>query len=157
MKILCTNDDGYMARGLGVLATAARALGEVEIVADRQATMGGKAITKWHADEGHWLQWDFEVAQAGRYHTVLRYASGGQHPVRRFELDGAVPDPALAEIAFVPTGGYGNQASDWKYRSLTDAAGKDLTFDLAAGKHSIKMTNLGDGMALDFVILVRED
>jgi len=46
MKILCTNDDGYMARGLGVLATAARALGEVEIVApDREQSATSHALT----------------------------------------------------------------------------------------------------------------
>ena len=32
MLILCTNDDGYRAAGLAVLADAARSLGDVEIV-----------------------------------------------------------------------------------------------------------------------------
>jgi 5'-nucleotidase len=46
MKILCTNDDGYMARGLGVLATAARSLGEVDIVApDREQSATSHALT----------------------------------------------------------------------------------------------------------------
>lgn len=134
----------------------AQGVGQVEIVSDRQATMGGKAITKWHQNEGHWLRWDFEVPQAGRYRIVLRYASGGEQPLRRLELDGAVPDPALERIAFTPTGGYGHEARHWQYRPLADAGGKELVFDLAAGRHSIKMTNLGDGMALDFIVLVRE-
>jgi 5'-nucleotidase len=46
MRILCTNDDGYMAGGLGVLAKAARALGEVEIVApDREQSATSHALT----------------------------------------------------------------------------------------------------------------
>jgi 5'-nucleotidase len=46
MKILCTNDDGYMADGLRVLANAARILGEVEIVApDREQSASSHALT----------------------------------------------------------------------------------------------------------------
>jgi 5'-nucleotidase len=46
MRILCTNDDGYMAGGLGILAEAARSLGEVEIVApDREQSATSHALT----------------------------------------------------------------------------------------------------------------
>lgn len=46
MKILCTNDDGYMARGLSVLAAAARTLGEVAIVApDREQSATSHSLT----------------------------------------------------------------------------------------------------------------
>jgi 5'-nucleotidase len=46
MKILCTNDDGYMAGGLRILAEAARSLGEVEIVApDREQSATSHALT----------------------------------------------------------------------------------------------------------------
>ena len=46
MKILCTNDDGYMAGGLRILANAARTLGEVEIVApDREQSATSHALT----------------------------------------------------------------------------------------------------------------
>jgi len=46
MRILCTNDDGYMARGLCVLAEAARILGEVEVVApDREQSATSHALT----------------------------------------------------------------------------------------------------------------
>jgi len=46
MRILCTNDDGYMARGLSVLAEAARTLGEVEVVApDREQSATSHALT----------------------------------------------------------------------------------------------------------------
>lgn len=46
MRILCTNDDGYMALGLRVLAGAARTLGEVAIVApDREQSATSHALT----------------------------------------------------------------------------------------------------------------
>ena len=46
MRILCTNDDGYMARGLRVLAGAARNLGEVAIVApDREQSATSHSLT----------------------------------------------------------------------------------------------------------------
>ncbi len=46
MRILCTNDDGYLAKGLQVLAAAARTLGEVRIVApDREQSATSHALT----------------------------------------------------------------------------------------------------------------
>jgi 5'-nucleotidase len=46
MRILCTNDDGYMANGLRVLASAARTLGAVQIVApDREQSATSHALT----------------------------------------------------------------------------------------------------------------
>jgi len=46
MRILCTNDDGYMAGGLKALAKAARSLGNVEIVApDREQSATSHALT----------------------------------------------------------------------------------------------------------------
>jgi 5'-nucleotidase len=46
MRILCTNDDGYLASGLSVLAEAARVLGEVRVVApDREQSATSHALT----------------------------------------------------------------------------------------------------------------
>jgi len=46
MKILCTNDDGYMAEGLRVLAEAARTLGTVDVVApDREQSATSHSLT----------------------------------------------------------------------------------------------------------------
>ncbi len=46
MRILCTNDDGYLAKGLGVLSAAAKSLGEVHIVApDREQSATSHALT----------------------------------------------------------------------------------------------------------------
>lgn len=46
MRILCTNDDGYLARGLRVLAAAAAELGDVEVVApDREQSATSHSLT----------------------------------------------------------------------------------------------------------------
>ncbi len=49
MQILCTNDDGYLALGISVLASAARALGSVTIVApDREQSATSNSLTLHH-------------------------------------------------------------------------------------------------------------
>jgi len=50
MRILCTNDDGYLALGLNVLARAARSLGEeVAVVApDREQSATSHSLTLHH-------------------------------------------------------------------------------------------------------------
>ncbi len=49
MRILCTNDDGYMAKGLNVLARAASELGEVSVVApDREQSATSHSLTLHH-------------------------------------------------------------------------------------------------------------
>ena len=49
MHILCTNDDGYLARGLNVLASAAGPLGRISIVApDREQSATSSSLTLHH-------------------------------------------------------------------------------------------------------------
>ena len=49
MRILCTNDDGYLALGIAVLASAARRLGSVTIVApDREQSATSNSLTLHH-------------------------------------------------------------------------------------------------------------
>lgn len=46
MRILCTNDDGYLSPGIRVLARAARGIGTVDIVApDREQSASSSALT----------------------------------------------------------------------------------------------------------------
>jgi 5'-nucleotidase len=54
MLILCTNDDGYLATGLRVLADAARTVGEVEIVApDREQSASSHSLTMHYPLRAH--------------------------------------------------------------------------------------------------------
>ncbi|MEX2282362.1 MAG: 5'/3'-nucleotidase SurE [Gemmatimonadota bacterium] len=49
MRILVTNDDGYLARGIRVLADAARSLGDVSVVApDREQSATSHSLTLHH-------------------------------------------------------------------------------------------------------------
>ena len=49
MRVLVTNDDGYLATGIRVLASAARALGEVTVVApDREQSATSHSLTLHH-------------------------------------------------------------------------------------------------------------
>ena len=61
MRVLVTNDDGYLAEGLKVLAAAARALGDVTVVApDREQSATSHSLTLHHplrarlAPDGGW-------------------------------------------------------------------------------------------------------
>jgi 5'-nucleotidase len=62
MEILCTNDDGYLAPGIRVLAAAARALGSVAVVApDREQSATSHSLTMHHplrarrSADGSWV------------------------------------------------------------------------------------------------------
>ena len=49
MNILCTNDDGYLASGIQVLARAANTLGSVTVVApDREQSATSNSLTLHH-------------------------------------------------------------------------------------------------------------
>ncbi len=125
---------------------AAQEGGMVEVT-DRGHNVG-RMITKWHQDLGHWLEWSFPVEQARRYAIYARYGSGGTEPRRALTIDGEPPDAAFEDITFEPTGGYGRAEKDWRVARLGPAVA------LSAGEHTLRMTNLGDGMALDYLALV---
>ncbi|MBT8488939.1 MAG: 5'/3'-nucleotidase SurE [Gemmatimonadetes bacterium] len=62
MNILCTNDDGYLAMGIGVLSRAASGLGTVTTVApDREQSATSSSLTLHHplrarrARDGTWI------------------------------------------------------------------------------------------------------
>ncbi|GAI12133.1 unnamed protein product, partial [marine sediment metagenome] len=143
-EMIVVQAEGFSAQGDG----------EVQIKDDRHATWG-TMITYWHRDIGHWLEWKFKVADSANYRVLLRYASSSPKPVRKFELDGEVPHPDLAAIELKPTGGFGGNPSDWQYHTLRDSDGNEVIVRLDRGEHTIRMTNLGDGLGLDFMILVR--
>jgi 5'-nucleotidase len=62
MNILCTNDDGYLSSGIGVLSTAASTLGSVTVVApDREQSATSNSLTLHHplrarrSRDGMWI------------------------------------------------------------------------------------------------------
>ncbi len=126
---------------------AAQGGGEVNVL-DRIGDVG-KMITMWHAKVGHWLEWEFEVPAEGEYVMYARYASGGEDPRRSLTIDGASPGPTYENIAFEPTGGYCTQQDNWALKKLGPPV------HLGAGKHRVRMTNLGDGLAMDYLVITK--
>ena len=113
----------------------------------------GKMLTYWHATIGHWLEWDVPITTAGDYAILLRYASGGTDPRRSLTLDGKSPGAPFDDMALAPTGGYCTSSDNWTFVS----AGGGATVHLTEGVHKLRMANLGDGVALDYVAFVRRE
>ena len=113
----------------------------------------GKMITYWDATKGHWLEWKLPAKTAGEYVIFLRYCSGATTPPRRaLTIDGKSPGPAFDEMALPLTGGFCTGGDDWAYYP----AGGGQTVRLEAGAHRLRLTNLGDGVGLDYILLVRK-
>jgi len=112
----------------------------------------GKMISVWEKTIGHWLEWEAPIEVEGDYVIYLRYASGGTKPRRALTIDGVSPGAAFDEMAFAPTGGYCTASDNW----AVAAAGGGQPIHLEVGKHRLRMINLGDGLALDYIALVRQ-
>jgi len=129
-------------------------VGKCQIRDDRQA-IWGKMITYWHADIGHWLEWELNVPKDGKYVVRFRYATTCTETTREFLLDGAAPIATAKAIRFERTGGFGHSAQDWAFGALTDESGKEVALSLKKGTHRVRMTNLKDGLGMDFIAFVR--
>ena len=129
--------------------------GIVDVRDDRMATWD-KMITRWHRDIGHSLEWKFEIPADGNYKFIFRYATAGTETRRKFEIDGKNVEGVSEKIAFERTGGYGTDYRHWKFKTLQDAEGKEKLVSFSKGQHTIRMTNLGDGLGMDFILLVRK-
>ena len=119
--------------------------GKVKIYAPE--SVSGQAITYWHRDIGHWLEWTMQIPKAGRYVVFTRYATGSHDTQRDFRMDGQLPGEAYGRIAFPCTGGWSGSPDVWAFRRL----GPPL--DLSAGEHRFRMSNLKDGLGVDYFIL----
>ncbi|MEW6358254.1 MAG: hypothetical protein AB1696_18110 [Planctomycetota bacterium] len=129
--------------------------GEVQLKDDRSTTVG-RMLTYWHEHVGHWLEWKAKVPKAGKYSIIFRYATSCQNTQRDLKMDGDYPHPACKAIRFKPTGGFGEKPDEWQYLTVSDEKGKPILFDLAAGEHTIWMSNLNEGLGVDFIALAPE-
>ena len=110
--------------------------------------VSGRSISYWHHDVGHWLEWEAKIATAGEYELWLRYTTVCDKTRRSLLLDGTLPGPAFADIPFPSTGGWSGTEDQWQYRKLP------APLRLSAGTHRIRLTNLADGLGVDFLVLV---
>lgn len=95
------------------------------------------------------LTWDFEIAQAGQYKLVMRYATTKPDVTASLLVDGSLPDSSLAKVPFPATGGWSISADDWKNLPVADGRGGEFIFNLSAGKHTLTLTRPTDALALD--------
>ncbi|NOZ22671.1 MAG: hypothetical protein GXP25_16460 [Planctomycetes bacterium] len=106
---------------------------------------GNDNIYSFGTAPGQWVEWTFPVPAAGRYRLVIVGASDHERPIRRLEIDGKVPCPACELLQFARTGGWArNTADEWWAFRVADASGSDMAFDLSEGKHTVRLTVVGD-------------
>ncbi|MBT4817223.1 MAG: PKD domain-containing protein, partial [Lentisphaerae bacterium] len=125
--------------------------GTVKVPANRVGA-SGPMVTGWHMNVGHWLEWTITPPKPGRYHLVLKYATGSPDTRRELLLNGESPAPACREIRLPSTGGYCTGRDNWEY--LTVGGTTPVALMLKSGKNRIRLTNLKDGLALDQLLLI---
>lgn len=116
---------------------------------DRPDASGGKVVSYWE-EQGVWIEWEFDVAAAGRCAISLRYACQWPDTRRRIEVDGRVPTKACENVRFASTGAWSEHAM----HTVCDERGVALSLPLAAGKHTLRMTNVHSrGLAIDVILI----
>jgi len=128
---------------------------DIEIV-DGRVNTSGKAITKWESNINHWAEWKFDIPQDGDYQVTLKYASGSPQTERAVQIDGKYPDDALQKVLLPGTGGYSAGSDNWKFWKLLNSERKPLQVQLSKGAHTLRITNLGGGLALDFILVQKK-
>jgi hypothetical protein len=131
---------------------SAQGLDEVSIVEGRVGSVG-KAITKWEATPGHWVEWKFDAPAEATYEIVLKYATASPQAKRALTIDGQTPAGLEAGVLLPETGGYSTGADNWKMWQVLGNDGKPLRMALAKGAHTLRLANAGGGLALDFILL----
>jgi len=117
-----------------------------------RAGSSGRMITYWHEVIGHWLEWKVNVPKTGEYKVILKYATQCDETLRDLKIDGAYASDAFKQFHLPNTGGFCATKDDWAYYTIGGEDGAAAPC-LAAGTHTIRMSNLKDGCALDFILL----
>ncbi len=128
---------------------AAQGGGEVQIRDDKTGALG-KAFSHWDA-KGHWLTWKIAAPEGGDYLLVVRYCC--PKDARR---EVVVDDRQPVTQVFRSSGGFSAGVDDWRHEALRGPDGKPLVLKLAAGEHTVKLTNVdGVGLNLDYLALMK--
>jgi len=126
--------------------------GQCRVMGDRFGAWG-KVVTYWHAELGHWLEWEVEVPADGDYVLRFHYATQTENTRRDILIDGVLPHSRAGKYHFPTTGGFGVRSTEWALLSFTDEAGQEIPLRLGKGRHAIRMVNRADGLAFDFMAL----
>jgi len=131
--------------------------GEVEVTEKKVAIRGGKAFLKWD-DEGHWLQWRFDVPESGYYHLMLKSCSRDRRVRRLLEIDGSTKALPVSEFYLPWTGGWSNDKDDWRLSAVSDfRVGRPALAYLTRGRHRLRLTNLNGSANLDYLVIASPD
>jgi len=164
VEALATDKDGNTGRAVKTVslppAELAQPAGLVRVEGEAFVAQGGgkvkichtvnasgTSISYWHHDIGHWLEWELDVPADGRYELWMRYTTACGKTRRSLHIDGALPNAACADIAIPGTGGWSGTESNWRYLRL------GAPLNLSAGKRRLRMTNLAEGLGVDFLVL----
>jgi hypothetical protein len=146
--VMASRDTGFIREAEDF---SAQGEGAVKVPAGRIGA-SGNIITGWHADVGHWLEWSVTPPGPGPYHLVLKTATDCDNARRSLTLNGTSPGPACDSILIPRTGGYCTRSDDWEYVLVGDNT--PAVLNLKAGANVVRMTNLGDGLAVDQLIFI---
>ena len=130
--------------------------GTVRLSATKRNILG-KAFLGWDAT-GHWLEWTFDVPAAGHYHLSVLYCTELDACRRELKVNGKVVEP-FAPLVFASTGGWANQADDWRLLTVANpAADHPLLIPLNSGRNVLRLTNTnGRGVNLDYLAVTSPD
>ncbi|MBT4816226.1 MAG: PKD domain-containing protein [Lentisphaerae bacterium] len=121
---------------------------------DNRENASGQAVSYWHKDIGHWLEWKAEIVKTGSYGIVLKYATASPEATRDCRIDGDFPSAAWERAVLPTTGGWSSTVDNWSWSLLKDSQGAPLQAELTKGQHVLRMSNLGGGLAVDCILIV---
>ena len=143
----------FVPRGeaLIVEGEAATAQGETKgKIVEKVGASGGVAHCNWDA-LGQWAEWEFEVPATGEYELLVRGASVYEDILRALLLDGEPLSDEVEVVGFTATGGWCRTTDDWRYFLVLGAGGEPARIRLTAGKHRLRMEQLGGSMNVDLL------
>lgn len=131
-------------------------LGRCKISRGEHLDQHGGASIYGNIGDGHWLEWEFEVPQAGEYDLFVRAACGARYSLREVRLDGRLPAKAFALIKFPNTGGWAHEPGQWWAFHVAGSASNLPPLRLSAGKHRLRVRGMDAGhLNLDYFVLRR--
>ena len=141
---------------INAVRMSAQGGGTVGISANKRGAVG-KALNRWD-EEGHWLEWIFNVPVEGYYNLTVCYCSENDKGQRLITVNGEEQEP-FAPLILPSTGGYANGSDDWRLgTAVNPVSGNPLLLKLKAGANTIRLTN-GNGISdnLNYVAITSPD
>lgn len=117
-------------------------------VVEKIGASGGVAHTTWDT-LGQWAEWTFQVPREGDYQLLVRGASEYDDILRELTVDAGTASVLSSMAQMQNTGGFCRVTDDWRYFLVNDKQGRPVSFHLTAGKHRLRMEQMGGSMNVD--------